>query len=360
MDNPAAAVEALTSRQDKHRKQSSEDYRAALRRDQENKRRTHPTVNGILTCKIVPKIIGTEKCKYKTNDKLHINYIIQVTTGIAGLQWNVHRRYRKFVQFHEELIQRFDKKDLPLLPGKTLTGRKLNDSHTEDRAQKLDEYLSVLANNTRVAKSDIFCSFLAGTFEDLLLHAQTSFDQLQAAQALSMAACASERTVAKALEDIERYKMELEREKMSLSYIQTGDQELHNNLQATEEAYALQTAKIEELEAAKHRKDLQNQNEISRLQARIKDLEHMHREAADESTRTIQSLKDILSKEREENISLTARNKQLQADRRLLKQAVRQLRMAHGQTPSSNPGSRQGSRAGSAAASPIKPLVRPT
>lgn len=83
------------------------------------------------------------------------------------------------VSVQMQLLQRFEKKNLPPLPGKTLTGRKFAESHTDQRAQKLNDYLMVLANNPRVAKSDVWGSFLAGSFDDLLFHAQTAEDQLR-------------------------------------------------------------------------------------------------------------------------------------------------------------------------------------
>jgi len=53
--------------------------------------------------RIEAKISGTENSKDSAKDKLHVNYIIEVTAVGCDVTWTVRRRFKTFETLHEKL-----------------------------------------------------------------------------------------------------------------------------------------------------------------------------------------------------------------------------------------------------------------
>jgi len=191
-------------------------YQSALRSEQARRETISLAKKGEPEILVKAQIIGTEKSRNPKNDKLHVNYVIKVTTGLSSLTWHVHRRYQMFARLHEELLQRFDKKELPPLPPKGLS-RNMDEDFTIKRMKLLNEYLLVLAQNVRVAKSDVWCAFLVNTFDDILeCFTKARNDQEQVEEKQAEAAREAKQDAADKLKESELHITDLEQRNKDL------------------------------------------------------------------------------------------------------------------------------------------------
>lgn len=115
--------------------------------------------------------IDRTETRYDAANKQHTVFILTVKSCCSN--WTVYRRYREFGALHKGLLEKFDERVLPKLPGKKLLGSSMEADFIEKRRSTLEHYIRSLLSVAASARSEVLSAFLQGGEDESTSSTQT-------------------------------------------------------------------------------------------------------------------------------------------------------------------------------------------
>lgn len=222
--------------------------------------------------KVAVRIVEAQKAKDHKKDKLHVNYIISVDTGLPGMSWRVARRFRMFAELDKQLRLVLDSNTkFPPLPKKQLI-RSFKPEYVEGKRVELEAYLAELSQLPGVTSSDPWSTFFIGSFEDVFERSAAQQSQQEELGKVTRDLAKHKTLVAELQTQLKRLEQENERMAGSVrekQAVEAQSEQLEGQLRVEQESSKQLRADVEALRKQLEQHQAQAQARVSEVEAAL-------------------------------------------------------------------------------------------